>query len=322
MKKILMSKGARTIVEVCAGTKAGEQAVIVTEPAMLPLAEAIAAAVYAVGAEPMITLMTPRASDGQEPPPTVAAAMKAGQVFFNVVRTSITHTRATRDAAAAGSRGMMMTAFTEEMLIHGGIEADFRALAPRCQAVAAAMAGATRIRLTSPHGTDLTLSAAGRRGNALTCMISPGHFTTVPTIEANVSPIEGSAEGTIVADASIPYIGIGLLKEPVVAKVEKGMIVSISGGAQADQLAKNLASKNDPLVYNVAELGIGLNPSCRFIGAMLEDEGVCGSVHIGTGTNITLGGNVKAACHYDLIMTGATIEADGRIVLKQGEVQV
>ncbi len=322
MKKILMSKGARTIVEVCAGVQAGEQAVVVTEPEMLPLAEAIAAAVYAVGAEPMIALMTPRASDGQEPPPTVAAAMKASQVFFNVVRTSITHTRATRDAAAAGSRGMMMTQFTEEMLIHGGIEADFHALASRCQAVAAAMAGATWIRLTSPHGTDLTFSAAGRRGNALTCLISPGHFTTVPTIEANVSPIEGSAEGTIVADASIPYIGIGLLKEPVVAKVEKGMIVSIRGGAQADQLAKNLASKNDPLVYNVAELGVGLNPHCRFIGSMLEDEGVDGSVHIGIGTNITLGGTVKAACHYDLIMTGATIEADGRIVLKQGEVQV
>jgi leucyl aminopeptidase (aminopeptidase T) len=266
--------------------------------------------------------MTPRASDGQEPPLTVAAAMKASQVFFNVVRTSITHTRATRDAAAAGSRGMMMTAFTEEMLIHGGIEADFRALAPRCQAVAAAMAGATRIRVTSPHGTDLTLSAAGRRGNALTCMISPGQFTTVPTIEANVSPVEGSAAGTIVADASIPYIGIGLLKEPVVAKVAKGRIVSIAGGAQADLLAKNWASKNDPQVYTVAELGIGLNPHCRFIGSMLEDEGVYGSVHIGTGTNITLGGSVKAACHYDLIMTGATIEADGRIVLKNGDVQL
>lgn len=322
MKRILLSKGARTIVEVCAGTQAGEQAVVVTEPDMLPLAEAIAAAVYAVGAEPMITLMTPRASDGQEPPATVAAAMKASQVFFNVVRTSITHTRATRDAAAAGSRGMMMTAFTEDMLIHGGIQADFRALAPRCQAVAAAMAGATRIRLTSPKGTDLTLSAAGRRGNALTCLTSPGHFTTVPTIEANVSPLEGSAEGTIVADASIPYIGIGLLREPVMARVEKGMIVSIGGGPQADHLAKNLASKNDPLVYTVAELGIGLNPHCRFIGAMLEDEGVYGSVHIGIGTNITLGGTVKAACHYDLIMTGATIEADGRVVLQRGEVQV
>ena len=145
-------------------------------------------------------------------------------------------------------------------------------------------------------------------------------FTTVPTIEANVSPLEGTAEGTIVADASIPYIGIGLLKEPITFKVEKGMIVSITGGSQADILRRNWESKNDPLVYNVAEMGIGLNPECRFIGYMLEDEGVYGSVHIGTGTNITLGGVIKAACHYDLIMTGATIVADGRYVLKDGKV--
>lgn len=315
-----MSRGARTIVEMCAGVKPGENALIVTEACMLSIAEAIAAAVFAVGAEPVITVMPPRKSDGQEPPDTVAAAMKASNVFFTVVDKSITHTRATRDAAAAGSRGMIMTAFTEGMLMGGGIEADFRAIAPQCNAVAQAMAGAELIHLTSPRGTDLRLSAKGRRGNALTCMIAPGQFTTVPTIEANVSPLEGSAEGIIVADASMPYIGIGLLSEPIKAIVEKGMIVSIEGGAQAVALASNLASKNDPHVYNVAELGIGLNPKCRFIGAMLEDEGVYGSVHIGIGTNITLGGHIKAACHYDLIMTGATVIADGRHVLGAGHV--
>ena len=315
-----MARGARTIVEVCAGTKAGEKAVIVTEPCMMAMAEAIAAAVAAVGAEPVITIMPPRASDGQEPPAPVAAAMKGSDVFFNVVNKSITHTRATREAAAGGSRGMMMTQFSEAMLMGGGINADFKAIAPECQAVAKALEGAELIHLTTPHGTDLRFSAKGRRGNALTCLIGPGQFTTVPTVEANVSPLEGTAEGVIVCDASLPYIGIGLLQEPIVAKVENGMIVSISGGRQADMLRANWASKNDPLVYNVAELGVGLNPHCSFIGCMLEDEGVYGSVHIGTGTNITLGGNTKAACHYDLIMTGASIVADGRSVLKDGKV--
>lgn len=315
-----MARGARTIVEVCAGTKAGEKAVIVTEPCMMAMAEAIAAAVAAVGAEPVIAVMSPRASDGQEPPAPVAAAMKASDVFFNVVNKSITHTRATREAAAGGSRGMMMTQFSEAMLMGGGINADFKAIAPECEAVAKALEGAELIHLTTPHGTDLRFSAKGRRGNALTCLIGPGQFTTVPTVEANVSPLEGTAEGVIVADASLPYIGIGLLQEPIVAKVEKGMIVSIGGGRQADMLRANWESKNDPLVYNVAEMGVGLNPRCSFIGCMLEDEGVYGSVHIGTGTNITLGGNTKAACHYDLIMTGATIVADGRVVLKDGKV--
>jgi leucyl aminopeptidase (aminopeptidase T) len=45
-------------------------------------------------------------------------------------------------------------------------------------------------------------------------------------------------------------------------------------------------------------------------------------VHIGIGTNVTVGGKVRAAIHYDLIVTKATVIADGRTVLKDGEVCV
>lgn len=74
-------------------------------------------------------------------------------------------------------------------------------------------------------------------------------------------------------------------------------------------------------MYNVAEMGVGLNPCCEFKGFMLEDEGVYGSVHIGIGTSITLGGTVKAACHYDLIMRDATIVADGEVLMEAGKVK-
>ena len=90
----------------------------------------------------------------------------------------------------------------------------------------------------------------------------------------------------------------------MVCRVKDGRITSIEGGRQAQMLKDDLASKADPNVYNIAEMGMGLNPKCHFCGFMLEDEGVEGSVHIGIGTSITLGGTVKAACHYDLIMTG------------------
>lgn len=69
----------------------------------------------------------------------------------------------------------------------------------------------------------------------------------------------------------------------------------------------------------MAENGIGLNPKCKFMGFMLEDEGVYGSAHIGIGTSITLGGTVKASCHYDLIMKDASLVADGRNILKDGK---
>ncbi|QOR36838.1 aminopeptidase [Clostridium sp. 'deep sea'] len=322
MKDVLMSKGALKIVEVCAGVKPAESVLIITEPKMINIAKSIFSAVYAVGAEPVIAVMEPRTIDGQEPPKSIAAAMINSDVFIAAVYKSITHSKAVKNAVEAGSRGIMLTQFEDELMISGGIEADFNKIAPVCKAVARALENSNEVKLTTPHGTDLTFCATKRRGNAMTCLVQPGEFAPMPTIEANVSPLEGTATGTIVANASIPYIGIGVLKENVVVKVENGMITAITGGEEAKILSKNLASKNDPLVYNIAELGVGLNPNCKFMGLMLEDEGVYGSVHIGIGTNITLGGNLKAACHYDLIMTEATIIADGKTILENGVVCV
>ncbi|MEH7125816.1 hypothetical protein V7127_21640 [Bacillus sp. JJ1773] len=322
MNRILMGKGARTIVEICAGVKPGEQVVIVTEPRQMKIAEVIGSAVDAVGAEPTIAVITPRESDSQEPPATVAAAMKESDVFISAVYTSITHTKAVKNAVANGSRGVMLTQFDEQMLIKSGVNADFPKVAPICYAVAEALENANEIILTTPHGTNLTMSATGRKSNAMTCMVKPGQFAPVPTVEANVSPLEGTANGTIVANASIPYIGIGVVDEPVTAIVKDGMITSITGGKEARILSDNLASKNDPNVYNIAEIGVGLNPECKFIGSMLEDEGVYGSVHIGIGSSLTLGGNVVAACHYDLIMTDVTLVVDGQTIIKDGEVLV
>lgn len=320
MNEVLMARGAHTVVNTCVGVKPGEQVLIITEAEKLSIAKAVAAAVYAAKAEPVITVILPRERDGQEPPLTVAEAMKQSDAFIAVVGKSITHTHAVREACKRGSRGVVLTQFSEAMMIHGGLEADFRDVAPTCKEVAAKLAGAEQVHLTTPHGTDLTFCAKGRRGNAMYCMVEPGEFSPVPTVEANVSPLEGTANGVIVANASIPYIGIGVLEEPVTCTVKDGFITSITGGRQAQMLKRDLDSKNDPNVFNIAELGVGLNPQCRFIGFMLEDEGVRGSVHIGIGTNITLGGNLKAACHYDLIMTEPTLMADDAMLLHEGQV--
>ena len=318
MYDLRMSRGASTVVNTCAGVQPGEQVLIITEHSKMSIAESLAAASYAAGAEATLAVMTPRDLDGQEPPAAVAAAMRASDVFLCAVSRSITHTHAVREATAAGARGLVLTQFTEGMMVRGGIQADFRAIAPRCRAMAAALAGSSSVRLETPQGTSLSFSAKGRRGNALYGVVDKGQFSTIPTIEANVSPLEGTANGRIVADASVPYLGIGVLREPVCCEVRDGFILSMTGGEQARMLYNDLLSRKDPNVFNIAELGVGMNPCCSFMGFMLEDEGVEGSVHIGIGTSITLGGTVKAACHYDLIMTGATLVADGQTLIEQG----
>ncbi len=105
-------------------------------------------------------------------------------------------------------------------------------------------------------------------------------------------------------------------------EVRDGFITRIEGGRQAEVLRRDLESHGDRNSFNIAELGVGLNPKCKMIGIMLEDEGVLGSAHIGIGTNITLGGTIKAPCHYDLLVWYPRIEIDGEVVIDGKEVRV
>jgi leucyl aminopeptidase (aminopeptidase T) len=53
-------------------------------------------------------------------------------------------------------------------------------------------------------------------------------------------------------------------------------------------------------------------------GVMLHDEGVYGTAHIGIGTSVLLGGEVKTLTHFDALMWKPTLSLDGEIVLKNG----
>lgn len=321
MRDLLMLRGARTLLDICLGVRAGETVLIVSDLVKVGIAEVLVAAALERDAEPVLAVMKPRARAGQEPPRPIAEAMKRADAVLLPVSYSVTHTHAVKDAAAAGARLVALTEFTEAMMVSGGIEADFSLLKPVCQAVAGRFGAGARARITTPAGTDLSMEIAGRPGNALYCIVEPGQFSPVPNVEANVSPIEGTATGRIVVDASIPYLGIGLIEQPIVVEVQDGFITEIQGGRQADVLRRDLESHGDRSSFNIAELGVGLNPKCRMIGIMLEDEGVLGSAHIGIGTNITLGGQVKAPCHYDLLVWNPRIEVDGEVVIEGTEVR-
>jgi leucyl aminopeptidase (aminopeptidase T) len=91
---------------------------------------------------------------------------------------------------------------------------------------------------------------------------------------------------------------------------------------EAKKLESTLLSHGDPNCFNVAELGVGLNPNAQLTGRMLDDEGVIGTIHIGIGTSHTLGGKVVAPTHYDLLMWEPTITVDDIVVQRNRDVLV
>lgn len=326
MIKTLLQKSARMIVAVCAGVKANETILIVTDSNTEACADLLAEEVRAAGARVNIATMPPRNVDGQEPTAAVAEAMKAAGVILLPVQKSLAHTSAVSEALAAGARILSLTALSKNLMLSEAFNADFTKERLVCEKVARLLTRSSTLAITTTAGTRLTVCVQGRMGNAHCCLVDrPGQFSSAPNIEASISPVEGTMEGTFVADASIPYLDIGLLSEPVIFKIKEGKVVSTAGSLAAEILNRVWQAQKDPAVYNIAQVAVGLNPNIKEPVGVLGcnyDEGAYGTAHIGIGTSSNLGGRIKASTHFDALMYKPTIQADETVILKNGNLLV
>ncbi|MDP4182416.1 MAG: leucyl aminopeptidase [Bacillota bacterium] len=321
MQEAIYSFGARKLVENVGNIKPHEKVLIVSDFAMKVIAERLTCAVSAIGAECVVCYMKPREWDCQEPPEMIAEAMKKADVILTPVSVSIAWTNAITNAKKNGARVMLMTGFTDEIFARPALVlTNFQEQAKLCAKLADIYDKASRVRLYTEKGTDFTFEKQGRYANKVGPIPVSGECRAAPDIEINIVPIEGTSQGKLVVDGSIPYLGIGVLDTSVEFVVKDGLIVSITGDRNAQKLADNLAQFENQNVYNIAEFGIGLNPNACLSGVMLEDEGVFGTVHIGIGSSCHFGGLVDAPIHYDLLIKNVCIELDGKLIQRGREI--
>jgi leucyl aminopeptidase (aminopeptidase T) len=302
----------------CLGVGAGEQFLVLTDPSHRRLAEALAAAGRECGAETLLLEMAERSGHGVEPPPAVVAAMCAAQVVLCPTAKSLTHTKARRDAVAAGARVATMPGITEEMLIRT-MAVDVGRVVDDTKRVTAVLTAGKLARLTTPAGTDLRLPIDGIAAIASTGVITErGAWGNLPSGEAYLRPEEGKSEGVLVVDGSMA--GIGIVAGPLRIRVEAGRAVSFEGPDAVRLQA--LLDPHGPLGRNVAELGVGTNYGARLSGEILEDEKVAGTAHVAFGNNASMGGSVTVPVHLDGIVLRPTLRIDDRLVLEDGRLVV
>ncbi|MEK5644614.1 aminopeptidase [Paenibacillus rhizosphaerae] len=298
----------------CLGLKSGETFLVVTDESRKELAEALHEAGKRLGAESMLAVMTERAKSGEEPPEAIAAAMTKAQVVVCITKHSLTHTQARKQAAAAGARLATMPGITEDMFLEGAIAADYTQVKALTEKVTDMLTGAQTVRIEK-DGRSLEFSIQGRDGVPSTGMyLEPGQSGNLPSGEAYIAPIEGTAEGQIVVDGSIA--GIGKLSGPIVLTVEKGRLTAAEGGPEGEKLLQMLGDGDGRLL---GEFGIGTNEKARITGVVLEDEKVYGTIHVAFGSNNTFGGVVAAGVHIDCVVGKPDVYLDGRQIMKNGE---
>ena len=114
------------IIEVCAGAKPGETVAIVSDTNKIRIAEVLAAA-FRVGANatPIIILITPTGGHGVEPAAVVCSACKKANIYILATTWNLQHTSVRIEALKEGARGTTIPQVTEDILITGGILANF-----------------------------------------------------------------------------------------------------------------------------------------------------------------------------------------------------
>ncbi|MBI2908791.1 MAG: aminopeptidase [Chloroflexi bacterium] len=307
-----LSRTAKNIVEKWAKVQPGENVCVVTDTNKLSIAEAIANASHAVGAETVICIMTPRGKHGEDPPKVVGAAMAAANVVFAPISYSIGHTEARHAAVRAGARFFMLREITEESFTSGAISADPDEIYAVNMRLIEDLKDTRRIRMTTELGSDISMSVEGRPPPDLVGRLKGG--LTLPSGEVAFAPVEGTANGVVIFDHGSD--GVGLFTEPAKVTVKDGQIVKIEGGESARKLQKAIEGVEN--ATNIAEFAIGTNPLSRMTGVIAEDKILRGCVHIGIGTSIFIGGKVKAGLHFDLVALRPTVWCDDKEVVSKG----
>lgn len=310
-------QAAQVAISNCLMVKKGESVLVITDRPERKIGYAFREAAEEAVTEAMLLEILPRSSNGEEPPEPVAKFMKDFDVLIIPTSKSMSHTNARREACEAGARCVTLPGIIEDTM-ERTLNADYQEIAKRSTRLAEMVNRGKTARVTTPAGTDITMSIEGRECHADTGLVhNPGDFSNLPAGEAYIAPMEGTANGIIVVDGSM----VGKVKEPIRIVVKDGFATGITGGSSAEELERMIEPFGQP-GRNVAELGIGTNHKARIVGSVLEDEKVMGTVHMALGDNKSMGGKVSVQSHLDGILLKPTLWIDEEKIMEDGELRI
>jgi 2,5-dihydroxypyridine 5,6-dioxygenase len=201
----------------------------------------------------------------------------------------------------------------------------------RVEVGAGLMAKAKTMRITSPHGTDVTyqlgkypvVSEYGYTDE-------PGRWDHWPSAFMFTGGTDDGVDGQIVlapGDVLLPFNKY--VETPVTYTIEKGRIQDIRGTLDADLINSYMKAFNDPDGYGMSHVGWGLDERAnwhgltQFPGGMgMELRSFYGNVMFSTGPNNELGGPNSSPCHLDIPMRDCSLFLDDEPMVVDGDVVV
>ncbi len=304
----------------------GEEVLIAVDTESdMRMAQAFAAAAQNYGADFMIAIMPARGKDQATTiPKSLEEAMSGCDVFIPMTR-----------ASGAPAYNLKMKALLREKkireccmvlrdidnYIHGGALADYEAVYADGQALQKLWWHKKSAKVTTPAGTNLTFDMIDMMP-IIECGIArePGLSMAFSDGEVSLGPVEGTMNGTMVLDGPMCYYG--LPTTPVKLRIENGRVVEILGGdpkicKELEKLFKEVENSD-----NIAEIGIGLNPTSLLNGDFEEEKKARGTIHFALGSGLYYEQSVDSQVHIDMVLYNSTVIFDDEVFVKDGNVVI
>jgi aminopeptidase len=305
-----------------AAIDSGAVPTLLFQPAKSQLDFANDAVIHALGAEPEISISVSHAKLGKDRFGMKTKYRHDGKTYDHIFQYLL---------GSKKTRSFWSPSVTVNMF-QRTVPIDYANLARMSAKLKMAFDRASEAYVTSELGTDLVIGLRGRKaftddGN----FSKPGAGGNLPAGEMYISPELCAGEGTLVYDGCVASDkGVILIKEPIRLRIRENKVAEIRGGSEARELRATLErarksthklaregriSRKDLQIYveniwNLGELGIGLNEKARIVGNMLEDEKVLRTCHIAIGSNYAE--DAKALIHLDGLVRNPTIEVRDR----------
>ena len=308
------------IVKTCIEVKPHQQVLIVADDGArsIRIGQQVAEVCDAEGAEVVMSIMTPRAYNGQEPPGSIAAAMQVVDIIIVTFESfGIEHTDAGK---AAREKGVKFVICQGERHLNREISVDdLRKIKERSENLAAIVSRSDTAQVTTPDGTKLSMSLKGRKGIPL-YPLSGAPIIVVPEYaEVAVAPVEGSTEGILVTDVGVRGWRLPL-REPLRLTIKHGRVTEVSGAEDYVAAFRDLLSTDENASNCAAELGFGT--SHTMARHLVASGSLTGTIHIAVGRNNDIGGDTFSRIHNDLVISKPTVWLDDQCILKDGELKI
>ena len=288
--------GIDRLLDQCLGLQAGEDLLLVVDEGTdASVVAALREAADDRRADTAVATVPRPTMPGEEPPPDVASRLREADAAIELTSLFIGSSVARQEATKAGTRYLAMPGVLLSTFRAGGpVDVDLVSLRAEVERIGERWTAATSFRLTTPAGTDLTGSVAGRAGRVLHGIATEaGAYMAPPDVESGTAPVEGTGSGVVVIDGDLLFMGPGPLASPVVLTFADGLLVSAEGN-EVGRLTEMIERCDDPRMANLAEVSLGLNPAGSIGPVAMETESARGTAHIALGNSIAYGGTVDA----------------------------